>query len=105
MGVAVVKKRFVDLQQKVIWRLPERKLVRYVRIQLEQQNFLTLAQVRHRPGSASQPAIIILARVRMHASQGWWHLLSADARPRLPVTCWCRWRSSATSACPTLWAA
>lgn len=54
MGVAVVKKRFVDLQRKVIWRLPERKLVRYVRIQLEQQNFLTLAQVRHRP--ASQPA-------------------------------------------------
>ena len=54
MGVAVVKKRFVDLQRKVIWRLPERKLVRYVRIQLEQQNVLTLAQVSGGPGSASQ---------------------------------------------------
>jgi hypothetical protein len=39
------KKRFGELARKVVWRLPERKLVRYVRIQLEQQNFLTLAQV------------------------------------------------------------
>lgn len=44
--MAVSKKRFVDLQRRLVWRLPERKLVRYVRVQLEQQNFLTLAQVR-----------------------------------------------------------
>jgi hypothetical protein len=44
-NVAVAKKRFVDLQRRLVWRLPERKLVRYVRVQLEQQNFLTLAQV------------------------------------------------------------
>ncbi len=45
MNVAVAKKRFVDLQRRIVWRLPERKLVRYIRVQLEQQNFLTLAQV------------------------------------------------------------
>ena len=48
--VAICKKRFTDVQTVVVWRLPERKYARYVRIQLEDQNYMGLAQVR-RPRS------------------------------------------------------
>jgi hypothetical protein len=47
MAIAVAKKRFSNYQSKVIWRCPDRTLIRYVRVVLEQQNFLTLTQVGH----------------------------------------------------------
>lgn len=35
----------MQVARKLVWRLPEGTLCRYVRLQLEQQNFLNLAQV------------------------------------------------------------